>query len=418
MRQNKGDKHIHLCIYLIDPETIQAPAARRRTAALQYKSQTTLIRRPSLSSMTSSDTSDSSSDELEQNDQDGETEKESKPAHPKKDGRRAPETMAPSEIAVLKRLSTRCNVLPVIAKADTLSDTRLALVRSVVRRDLAEAGLGFGVFDPTPPPNAKTNNKSRKVQMAPQTPPTPSQDEEDEEDDAEDEEERVSRPVIKLRGPRTPLNKERSRSRRRLLGLDEDEDEPSQPGTEPPTPANESYPLDSWPTPSKGEISAMLPFAIISPEDQTSSHSHGRKRSKSQPVPPMPTATGPSSPDVGSENPVLSTANSPQVENGTMRRRPSFKDVRVFIRSPAELQHTYVRQYRWGTIDSMNPRHCDFVALRGAVLGSHLKALKNQTKEVLYEKYRTEKLLARRATRDISDADRTKLLSGESPRLY
>jgi septin family protein len=38
--------------------------------------------------------------------------------------------------------------------------------------------------------------------------------------------------------------------------------------------------------------------------------------------------------------------------------------------------------------------------------------LKTNTKEVLYEKYRTEKLLARRATRNISEDDRKRLLEG------
>lgn len=40
------------------------------------------------------------------------------------------------------------------------------------------------------------------------------------------------------------------------------------------------------------------------------------------------------------------------------------------------------------------------------------QVLKIHTREVLYEKYRTEKLLARRATRNISDEDRLKLLEG------
>ncbi len=42
-----------------------------------------------------------------------------------------------------------------------------------------------------------------------------------------------------------------------------------------------------------------------------------------------------------------------------------------------------------------------------------MKVLKTNTKEVLYEKYRTEKLLARRATRNISDDDRKRLLEGQ-----
>lgn len=38
--------------------------------------------------------------------------------------------------------------------------------------------------------------------------------------------------------------------------------------------------------------------------------------------------------------------------------------------------------------------------------------MKTHTKEVLYEKYRTEKLLARRATRQITDGERDRLLEG------
>ena len=40
------------------------------------------------------------------------------------------------------------------------------------------------------------------------------------------------------------------------------------------------------------------------------------------------------------------------------------------------------------------------------------QVLKTHTKEVLYEKYRTEKLLARRATRNISEDERQRLLEG------
>lgn len=41
-----------------------------------------------------------------------------------------------------------------------------------------------------------------------------------------------------------------------------------------------------------------------------------------------------------------------------------------------------------------------------------LQLLKIRTKEVLYEKYRTEKLLARRATANISHDQRQRLLEG------
>ena len=38
-----------------------------------------------------------------------------------------------------------------IARADTLSNDRLAAVKLAIRRDLAEAGIGFGIFDTDPP---------------------------------------------------------------------------------------------------------------------------------------------------------------------------------------------------------------------------------------------------------------------------
>lgn len=64
-------------------------------------------------------------------------------------------------------------------------------------------------------------------------------------------------------------------------------------------------------------------------------------------------------------------------------------------------------------MDVLDPQHCDFAALRTAILSTHLKVLKIHTKEVLYEKYRTEKLLVREATRNISDEEKERLLKGQ-----
>ena len=52
-----------------------------------------------------------------------------------------------ADIAAIRRLSARVNVLPVVACADTLTNERLGAVKTAVRRDLAEAGIGFGIFD-------------------------------------------------------------------------------------------------------------------------------------------------------------------------------------------------------------------------------------------------------------------------------
>ncbi|EPS37898.1 hypothetical protein H072_8513 [Dactylellina haptotyla CBS 200.50] len=50
------------------------------------------------------------------------------------------------------------------------------------------------------------------------------------------------------------------------------------------------------------------------------------------------------------------------------------------------------RQYPWGIVEVENPRHSDFLAIRSALLHSHLADLKEITHDFLYENYRTEKL--------------------------
>lgn len=49
-------------------------------------------------------------------------------------------------------------------------------------------------------------------------------------------------------------------------------------------------------------------------------------------------------------------------------------------------------QYPWGIVEVDNPRHSDFLAIRSALLHSHLADLKEITHDFLYENYRTEKL--------------------------
>jgi cell division control protein 11 len=50
------------------------------------------------------------------------------------------------------------------------------------------------------------------------------------------------------------------------------------------------------------------------------------------------------------------------------------------------------RQYPWGIVEVDNPRHSDFLAVKSALLHSHLADLKEITHDFLYENYRTEKL--------------------------
>ncbi|KIO33464.1 hypothetical protein M407DRAFT_192336 [Tulasnella calospora MUT 4182] len=409
VRQNKGDQHVHLCIYLIDPDTIMRPTARHAKSRLPFRlrSQSTLTRRASLSSITSTETSSSSDNEDEEAEPAAKGEDVDTPAKASP-LRSTDETMAPAEIKVLKRLSTRCNILPVIARADTLTDERLATIKRVVRRDLANVGLGFGVFEPvittvTTSTEVKTPQRkpSKKVHI---------KGEDEDEVAEESEEERPTRPVIKLRSPRAPATRERSRSRRRMLDLD-DEDEAPPP---PQTPQTPSHPPAAWPAQPKTALSTMLPFAFVSPEEPPRTSSKDKKKkSAEKELPTGETGDQPTSPpaDASSNAGDIQSRRTSVATSVAGSRRPSIKGSKVMIRGPADWQGQFVRRYRWGTIDVLNPSHCDFVALRAAVLGSHMRALKKNTKEVLYERFRTEKLLARRATSAFSDADRTKMLS-------
>ncbi|KDN45453.1 putative cell division control protein CDC3 [Tilletiaria anomala UBC 951] len=60
------------------------------------------------------------------------------------------------------------------------------------------------------------------------------------------------------------------------------------------------------------------------------------------------------------------------------------------------------RGYPWGVIEVDNEEHCDFVKLRQMLIRTHMEELKEHTHTVLYEKYRSEKLVAMGVTQDHS----------------
>jgi septin 7 len=52
------------------------------------------------------------------------------------------------------------------------------------------------------------------------------------------------------------------------------------------------------------------------------------------------------------------------------------------------------RKYPWGVIEVENEDHCDFAKLRQLLIRTHMEDLVSHTNEVLYEQYRTAKLLS------------------------
>jgi len=301
-------------------------------------------------------------------------------------------TMSPAEIRVIRRLSARANVLPVIARADSLTDDKLAAVKEAVRKDLQDAGLDFGLFGPARAQSDVTGQKANGYVNGNHIDELNGVEEVAEDSDDEEEgEERLSRPVIKLRPLRHSGRTSRSRSRRDLKSAAENE------GGSPRDIDRESIANVRFSAHivSKTDLSTLLPFALIAPENASK-----RKQIKMRPV------------SIDSKVSHYSSAAEELMED-TTSVQPSSRSGRnpPYLQSPpADLKGVFTRKFRWGTVDVLDPNHCDFAALRTAVLSTHLKVLKTRTREVLYEKYRTEKLLTWRATRTIDQEETKRML--------
>lgn len=136
-----GDNHVHLCLYFLNPDSVLPPAAPTPLAPLVPRS---------LGAATSGN---------------GYSQSDPEPVilEPPVASKPLPPNLSQNDINTIRRLSTRVNVLPVIGRADTLSNERLAAVKMAVRKDLAAVGIGFGVFDLNPtdiyhPPRAHSAN--------------------------------------------------------------------------------------------------------------------------------------------------------------------------------------------------------------------------------------------------------------------
>ncbi|CEL62540.1 Septin-9 OS=Homo sapiens GN=SEPT9 PE=1 SV=2 [Rhizoctonia solani AG-1 IB] len=384
VRQSKGDQHIHLCIYLIDPSSIQSPAQRSQLKPLRTRLSTP---------ESSAEDWDSESDE-ESSDQ---THKLS---------------MLPAEIRAIQRLSQRANLFPVIARGDTLTDARLARIKRVVRRDLANAGVDLKLFgigdDDDVPQRGRVESRAGF---------------------GGEEEPKVIK--TKFRRPSRPR-----------ASMESNNDTPTAP--------IDTASVHVVPKVDDSTLSPMFPLVIIAPDVPKVK---GSKRqptadSRTSSIPGTPMAVTTDDPDLPSAE--LSGSFSPRegapeqpppiqtdtAGNLTTPPQPASRSPSMYASpgvlppsswrggapstSSASGTRTYprgqfTRKYRWGTIDVLDPAHCDVGVLRGVILGSHMKALKTHTREVMYERFRTEKLLARRATANISAEQRSRLLNGLDP---
>jgi hypothetical protein len=271
-------------------------------------------------------------------------------------------TMSPAEIRVIRRLSERANVLPVIARADSLTDDKLEAVKDAVRKDLQDAGLDFGLFGPAKTqvdetarrPNGHANgNVNGHEELNGVAEVAEDSDEEEEED------ERPSRPVIKLRPARHSTRASRSRSRRDLKSAADNGGSPRDVDRE--SIANVRF---SAHIVSKTDLSTLLPFALIAPE-----HASKRKQVK---VRPVSTDSRVSNYSTAVEE-LTEDGHGTSVQSALSPSSVSGRNTAYLHGPPADLKGVFTRKFRWGTVDVLDPNHCDFAALRTAVLSTHLK---------------------------------------------
>lgn len=265
-------------------------------------------------------------------------------------------TMLPAELRVIRRLADRVNVLPVIGCADSLTDDKLRAVKATVKRELYDADLGFGVFTPEPVKVFERSSSKEDGALAADGKDAADLNgeisgeaaETDSESDDEDDTQ-SSRNVIRLRTGRQSVPPRRSRSRSRLE-LTEEAREPQSPDPfDAESVANVRF---SASTVARSDLSPLLPFAIIAPEK------YRWQKSK-----PAAEANGKEE----SARSLMSNSDSPITSAGKGQSVPHATSV------PDNLKGVFVRRFRWGTVDVLDPTHCDFAALRTAVLSTHMK---------------------------------------------
>nr|GAT60216.1 GTP binding protein [Mycena chlorophos] len=260
-----GDRYVHLCIYFLDPDHILPPnpVARTRGNSFARSDHESVILDPPMAT---------------------------NPLLNRP-------TLPLAEISTIRRLSARVNVLPVIARADTLSNERLASVKLAIRRDLADNGIGFGIFDVD---------------------------------------------SFSLDDPALSDANQGANSR----------------------PASPAAPLPLL----------RLPYSLFSPDIY--SHSDGVQRTH--------------------------LSRHELLLQYTPSSHPSS--------SKRNIRGKFVRSYRWGTIDALDPAHNDFVPLRAAIF-HHMMALQKYTREYLFDKFRIECLPQRSGNRPIHQSQLPSQLS-------
>jgi len=163
-----------------------------------------------------------------------------------------------------------------------------------------------------------------------------------------------SRTIIKLR---SPTHRNTSGSwRRELPRVPEDDNQPIIPDpTDLDSIANVRFSAHTF---VDSDFSPWLPFALIMPENKGSRRHQNRTFDLDSPTTPsagIPIATS-----------TKEGQNFQVVENALSKAS-------LIQEHPTDMKGVFIRRFRWGTVDTLDPKHCDFAALRTAVLSTHVK---------------------------------------------
>jgi hypothetical protein len=288
------------------------------------------------------------------------------------------EGLSPLELSIISKLTKCANVLPIIAKADTLTLTRLHEVRQAVRKSLKAAKIDLGTF------NIDSSNSRRKQSTT--------NDDVLETLVAENQEPKEEVKLIRVRSRRSFSASGRVASASTAGHGEESEVGHSSLEAEalhstdplfPAGPENEEDPeaIEK----AHHDLLKMIPLSIFVPDPirrkvRAEDQDGQVQQSRVPPVPPlprMPTNGTIESIDItrdsGGVSPITTDLSQPQIP-------------KVPVASSR-----YERNYRWGTANVLDPNQCDFGLLRTTILGTHIDALKDST-SLRYEQFRSRRL--------------------------
>ncbi|KAL0090025.1 Septin-domain-containing protein [Phycomyces blakesleeanus] len=246
---------------------------------------------------------------------------------------------------VIKLLGSRVNVLPVIGKADTLTQ---------VQRENIKSGFRKEVFDVLHAP------VYGYIEVD-------DEDEDIEEDGDEDNSANSEKMVFREKAQSGQEEKSSGRSLEGIIHflqecIDEDDDKDAH---------------------AMLEYLDVVPFTLISYEEDPDT---GR-----------PMLITPNSKE--NHTPFGDLGNDSDEEGISSSPSPILK--------PSKSKPVLGRRYPWAVVECGNPDHCDFEKLKMFLLGSHRDMLRVDTFERFYEKYRSAQLLNRRADQILNLKTRT-----------